>query len=661
MPDDSALLTSATSATSATPALVNAARWRGLVVAAAWSTGLAGPGLVLGGAVVRLAGYAGPGELLGLAGAALLLAAAGLWPAAALLRGRERVVDAADVGRLARTNRAAAQAGAASGAASGVNQDLFTGGSAGSDLLLEAERIRLLRLAGWPQLVLAVPVAALAGAAAWWFLPNVAGAPGLGTGLALLAAAFPALLLERRLTLIPASELPEAAALARLARIVLWTLVVCGVCGIARHLGLAPAIWGQRAIAVLLMVGATEALLRVLAAPFLPAANADEARGLVDVRLAGGLLPGGGGGPGQGLRERFGIDLSQSWALGFVRRASGPLVLVLLVVAWLLSGVSVINLGERGVYERNGAPVAVLRSGLHLHLPWPFGVVQRIDDGAVRQLALADDGGEGLAKIKRIAADADAPVDYDRVWTKEHAADALLVVPAPVGAGSTQQSSQLLNADVRVFYRIGASDGAALAALYAIDYPEQAVRAAAGRLLVKLFAVRTLLDAIGENRERLAATLREALQRDLDARDSGIEVTAIALDALHPPKDAAAAYYGVQEAEISAAAEVADARRSAVRARVEGEEESIRTAARGRNFATTQLSKARVESTRFAAELESWKRAPQAMSFERWLQAISGGLSRARLTVVDHRLDLADGAVLDLRPYAPPAARDTNR
>lgn len=644
MPDESSVLP---------PALTNAARWRGLVLGAAWGAGLAGPALVLGGAVARLAGYAGPGDLLGLAGASLLLAVSGLWPAAALLGGRERVVEAADAERLAQANRAGV-----TDAGAGGKQALFTGGADATDLLLEAERIRLLRLAGWPQLALALPTAALAGAAAWFFLPSAAGTPGLGTGLALLAVAFPALLIERRLSLIPASELPEAAPLARLARVVLWTLVVSGVCGIARELGFASAIWGQRAVALLLMAGVAEAVLRVLAAPFLPAANANEARGLVDIRLAGGVLPGGGGGPGQGLRERFGIDLSQSWALGFVRRAAGPLILALLVLAWLLTGVSAVNLGERGVYERNGSPVAVLRSGLHLHLPWPFGVIQRVDDGTVRQLALADDGGENLARIKRIAADADAPTDYDRVWTKEHAADALLVVPAPLGAGSTQQSSQLLNADVRVFYRIGLSDNAAMAALYALDRPEQAVRAAAGRLLVRLFAVRTLLDAIGENRERLASVLREALQKELDARASGIEVTAVALDALHPPKDAAAAYYGVQEAEISAAAEVADARRSAVRARVEGQEEAIRMAARGANFATAQLSGARVAATRFAGEQTAWKQSPQAMSFERWLQALSGGLSRAKLTVIDHRLDLVDGAVLDLRPYAPPTARD---
>ena len=126
MPDESASLP---------PALTNAARWRGLVLGAAWGAGLAGPALVLGGAVARLAGYAGPGELLGLSGASLLLAAAGLWPAAALLRGRERVVEAADAERLAQANRASV-------AGAGGNQALFTGGAA-TDLLLEAERIRL--------------------------------------------------------------------------------------------------------------------------------------------------------------------------------------------------------------------------------------------------------------------------------------------------------------------------------------------------------------------------------------------------------------------------------------------------------------------------------------------------------------------------------------
>jgi len=154
-------------------ALANAARWRGLVVGAAWGAG--SPGRPWCWAVRSPAspGWPAQANWLGLPGAALLLAAAGLWPAAALLqgaraggRGRRRRAPGAQQPCARRRRR----------------QALFSGGADAPDLLLEAERIRLLRPGRLAPAGLALPPAALAGVAAWWFLPVVADAPGLASG-----------------------------------------------------------------------------------------------------------------------------------------------------------------------------------------------------------------------------------------------------------------------------------------------------------------------------------------------------------------------------------------------------------------------------------------------------------------------------------------------
>ncbi|MEN1641478.1 protease modulator HflK, partial [Pseudomonas aeruginosa] len=69
------------------------------------------------------------------------------------------------------------------------------------------------------------------------------------------------------------------------------------------------------------------------------------------------------------LHQRFGIDLRQVWAFGFMRRAFLPVLAVVSLSGWLLSGVREIGMDARGVYERFGKPVAVLGPGLHLGLP----------------------------------------------------------------------------------------------------------------------------------------------------------------------------------------------------------------------------------------------------------------------------------------------------
>jgi regulator of protease activity HflC (stomatin/prohibitin superfamily) len=527
----------------------------------------------------------------------------------------------------------------------------------------------------------ALPLASVAGVVAWLSWPTTAAVPGgFGLGFALLLISFPVLVLERRLTLVGSSgttsDLPEAAGLSRILRLFMWTLVVVGAAEIARSLGANVAIWALWAQTIVVIAVAAELALRVAAAPFLPAASINEARGLADSALAGLALPrlGAGKGGATELKERFGIDLSQSWALRFVRRVSIPLLAALLVIGWLLSGVTTLSLQERGVYERLGAPVAVLKSGLHVHLPYPFGIVRRVGFGQVYELAIGVNKGavdaaanNGSAIIddvksadraealplKRLAADILDTSSFDRIWRREHAADAVYIVPSD-GGDAASRAAHVLNSDVRVFYRIGLDDQAARAALYGVVSPEETVLLAARRQLARVFATRSLMQAIGEDREQLGAGVRRALQQELTASGSGLEVLAVTIDSIHPPKEAAAAYHGVQEAAIIADRGVSEARGNAVTVM----SEKIIEASDARNkaawSAANLIAKAKVETTLFNADAQSWRSASKVLALERWLKVMGNGMSNAQLDIIDHRLRLLDGPVLDMRSFTAP-------
>lgn len=650
-------------------AVERAARWHVVLAAVTWPTLAVGVAAGLAALTLRLLGEPVLAGALVLPGAAALSAAAALLPALLLTGARLRVAEALEADLVQRQQRAAQLAAhLAANAANPVRttpgdapQALFSGDE-DPDLLQQAERARVLRLAGWPQAVIALPLAVAAIALAIFAWPVAGVVPGgIGIGITLLALAFPTLVIERRLTLVAggapaASELPEAAGLARLVRLLVWALVVGGACEIARALGASVVVYALYAMIALVMAVAGELALRFSAAPFLPAANLAEARGLGDSALAGLVLPrlGAGGGGGTELKERFGIDLSQSWALSFVRAASLPLVLALLVLGWLLSGVTTLSLQERGVYERLGTPVTVFSSGLHVHLPWPFGVVRRLDAGAVYELAVGlEPGGEDAQVPKRLPADTLDTRTVDRLWSTKHAADALYLVPDHNTTSATR-ATQVLGSDVRVFYRIGLDDASAKAALYGLARPQDTVRTAARRQLARVFATRPLMAAIGEDRVQLGASVRSALQQDLDTSGSGLEVIAVTIDSIHPPVEAAAAYHGVQEATIIALREVADARRSATIVMSEKTIEGIVARANGEWLAATRVAEAKVDTTRFTAEAEAWRTAPKALALERWLEALGKGLPRSQLDIIDHRLHLPDGPVLDMRKFAAP-------
>ena len=68
------------------------------------------------------------------------------------------------------------------------------------------------------------------------------------------------------------------------------------------------------------------------------------------------------------------------------------------------------------------------------------------------------------------------------------------------------------------------------------------------------FASRTLDELLGEQRTRLADEIGRAVQADLQKLDSGVEILATVVEAIHPPAGAANAYHGVQAAQIGAQA-----------------------------------------------------------------------------------------------------------
>ena len=82
---------------------------------------------------------------------------------------------------------------------------------------------------------------------------------------------------------------------------------------------------------------------------------------------------------GSAAFRQLGIELRRSWALRFLRRATVPLIAGMVILAWAVTGLTSLPLDRRAVYERFGVPVAVFGPGLHLHLPWPFGLLRPVE------------------------------------------------------------------------------------------------------------------------------------------------------------------------------------------------------------------------------------------------------------------------------------------
>lgn len=346
------------------------------------------------------------------------------------------------------------------------------------------------------------------------------------------------------------------------------------------------------------------------------------------------------------LRDRYGIDLRQSWGWrSFVRLLPGALGATV-ACAWLLTAVVVLNPEQRAVYERFGAPVAVWQPGLHVGLPWPFGRARIVDNGAVHQVAIAGSASDDTADTRAAPADGPTLERLDRLWDVAHPWETTQVI---AGANGDRQNFQIVNADVRVDYRLGPTDADARAALYRTSDPESTVRVSANRELVHYLASHTLESLLETNQAAMAEQLKRAIQQQLDRLQSGVDVVAVVIESVHPPTGAAAAFHDVQAAQIRAQGSVAQARGFAAGLLGNAQQQALVRIAQAEAQAGDTLSSARVQRIDFDADLVAYRLGGPAFPFEYYLNKLQHGLRNARMTIIDDRLADGTRATVDLR------------
>jgi regulator of protease activity HflC (stomatin/prohibitin superfamily) len=322
--------------------------------------------------------------------------------------------------------------------------------------------------------------------------------------------------------------------------------------------------------------------------------------------------------------------------------------LLMLVFCWFLTGVTRVDLQQRGSYERFGVPVAMLQPGLHLLLPWPFGMVRLVDLGVIHAVAISyTSHGAVPAVAHHTAAEGTPPASANRLWDSDLPSDVAYIIASD---DLDQQGFQTVTASVRVLFRIGLSDAAAHAALYREADPTALVHALAGRMLVQLFASQTLPNLLGGSQAVLAAEMQRQLQRALDDLNSGVEIVSVVVEAIHPPAGAATAYRAVQAAEIEAATEIAAERGRAKTTASIARLNAHNTIGEATAAAAETVSKAHVDLTNITADDGPYRAASQPFLLERYFSDLQSALHDVPLEIVDHRLSGASLPTIDLRP-----------
>ena len=224
-------------------------------------------------------------------------------------------------------------------------------------------------------------------------------------------------------------------------------------------------------------------------------------------------------------------------------------------------------------------------------------------------------------------------------------------------ARNDKQGFQIVNMDVRFFYRIALTSEGAMNAVYKTTDLSGLIRSTANRVLVDVFASRTLDGVLGEERRALARTIGDAVQRRLNDLESGVEMLSTVVEAIHPPAGAADAYHSVQAAQITSEAAISRERGQAAVAVNLARQDAKSAEDQATADAREILAAAQAVESRFAAEQEAFRASGNAFMFEYYLSQLSQGLSRNQTTIIDHRIGDAGAPTIDLRRYGAPAYR----
>jgi regulator of protease activity HflC (stomatin/prohibitin superfamily) len=169
------------------------------------------------------------------------------------------------------------------------------------------------------------------------------------------------------------------------------------------------------------------------------------------------------------------------------------------------------------------------------------------------------------------------------------------------------------------------------------------------------FADRTLDEVLGGDREAMADTLCNRLQKALDAAGSGLQAVAVVIEAIHPPAGAADAYHNVRAAKIAAQTSVAVERGAAATIHAQSLQYAFAQSANASAAAEETVAGARTANLRFTADRDAARAGGKSFLLERYFAALSAALGHAPKTIIDHRLNWPEAPVLDLRPLAAAA------
>ena len=329
-------------------------------------------------------------------------------------------------------------------------------------------------------------------------------------------------------------------------------------------------------------------------------------------------------------RGRFGRGLARVFAWLGAGHRYAYLIAGVVIVIWALSGIYVIQQGEKGMVFRFGRLSKLnVGPGLHFHIPSPVEGVKRIPVAMVQRVEM------GFRTVGRAAGSARA---YQ--WESRHQTGAyekrLDESLTFTGDENIIDVNTVIQYSVRdpMKYLLSIEDPALVVASYG---------QASVRRVVSITGIDQLLTT---DRIRIEGMVAERLQDLLDAYNSGIEVIDVKLQDVHPPVEVVSAFREVASAKEDKSRMInqAEAYRDSLVPEARGQATKLIADAEAER--TESVERATGEASRFLAMVDQYGRNRDVTEIRMYLETMETVLPGLEKFIVEPG---AGGEPLDLR------------
>lgn len=279
------------------------------------------------------------------------------------------------------------------------------------------------------------------------------------------------------------------------------------------------------------------------------------------------------------------------------------LLLLVIVVAWLLSGIYIVAPAERGVVLRFGAYATTTDPGPHWHIPYPIEHVELVNVAQIRSYEIgyrSSGGGQTGSSVP---------------------AEALMLT----------QDENIIDVRIAAQYRI--KDPANY--LFNVRNADLVLRQVVESALREVVGKNKLDFILTAGRSEVVLRTEELAQRILDSYKSGLIITSVNMQDTQPPEQVQAAFMDAIKAreDQQRLKNQAQAYANGILPRARGA--AFRLIQEAKAYQEQVIAHAEGESTRFVQVLQEYQAAPKITRERLSLEAMEAVMDHSRKVLVD--------------------------